>query len=84
VPFKRDEIDVSIDNGVLRLSAERQPEEAKGTEHLSERRYTRLERAFTLPSSVDASNVQARLQDGVLHLEIPETQESRARKIEVK
>ena len=82
--FKRDEIDVRIDNGVLRISAERKPEEHKGTRHVTERRYTRVERAFSLPTSVDESKVEARLQDGVLHLELPESEDHKPKRIEVK
>ena len=82
--FKRDEIDVSVENGVLRIQAERKPEETEGTEHLKERRYTRVERAFTLPAEVDDSDVDAKLQEGVLHLELPKSKESQPRRIEVK
>jgi HSP20 family protein len=82
--FKREEIDVSIDNGVLRISAERRPEEPKGTSHLNERRYTRVERVFTLPKPVDPVKVEAKLDGGVLHLELAESEESRPKRIEVK
>ncbi|NLF30444.1 MAG: Hsp20/alpha crystallin family protein [Planctomycetes bacterium] len=82
--FKRDEIEVSIENGMLHIVAERKPEEHKGTRHLTERRYTRVERAFTLPAEVDESKVQAKLDNGVLHLEMPEVEEKKARRIEVK
>jgi HSP20 family protein len=81
--FKREEIDVSIDNGMLTIKAERKPPETKGTKHLSERRYTRVERSFTLPSDVDESKVNAKLSDGVLHIELPETKESKAKHISV-
>lgn len=82
--FNRDEIDVSIENDVLRIRAERKPEEPKGTSHLRERRYTRVERAFTLPTSVDETTVDAKLEGGVLHLELPESEESKPKRIEVK
>jgi HSP20 family protein len=81
--FTRDEIDVTIDNGVLRITAERKPEETKGTSHLRERRFTRVERAFTLPTDVDDSQVQARLENGVLHLELQETEASKPKQIEI-
>lgn len=82
--FTKDEIDVSVDNGMLRIVAERQPEEHKGSKHRTERRYTRVERSFTLPAEVDESKVQAKLDKGVLHLEMPEMEERRAKRIEVK
>jgi HSP20 family molecular chaperone IbpA len=82
--FKRDEIDVDIQNGVLRISAERRDEAKKGTPYLSERCYRRVDRSFTLPVAVDESKVDAKLQEGVLHLEMPQTEESKPKRIEVK
>lgn len=82
--FKNNEIDVSIDNGVLNITAERKPEEHAGATHLSERRYTRVQRSFTLPTAVDESKVEAKLEEGVLHLELPETEESKPKQIQIK
>jgi HSP20 family protein len=82
--FRREEVDVNIDKGVLTITAERKPAEVKGTRHLTERCYTRVERSFTLPDPVDESKVNAKLDDGVLHLELPQTEESKPRRIEVK
>ena len=82
--FKRDEIDVSIDNGVLTITGERKPAETQGAKHLTERRYTRVDRSFNLPVPVDSDNVDASLDEGVLHLELPQTEESKPRRIEVK
>jgi HSP20 family protein len=82
--FQRDDIDISLQDGVLNISAERKAEEPEGTRHLTERRFTRVERAFTLPANVDEEGVDATLQDGVLHIELPKAQESKGRKIEVK
>ncbi len=89
--FKSDEVDVSIDRNMLRIVAERKEapqgkegKEKKGTPHLHERRFTRVERAFALPVEVDPSKAQAKLDNGVLHLEIPETEESKPHKIDVK
>lgn len=81
--FKRDEIDVSIDHGVLTITADRTPAETKGTKHLTERSCTHVERSFSLPAAVDESKVQAKLDDGVLHLELPQTEESKPTRIEV-
>ncbi|MFW6107169.1 MAG: Hsp20/alpha crystallin family protein [bacterium] len=81
--FARDEIDVNLDQGVLSITAERKSPERQGTKHLSERRYTRVERAFSLPTAVDEDNVQATLEDGVLRIELPKTAETKRRKIEI-
>ncbi|MFP4105944.1 MAG: Hsp20/alpha crystallin family protein, partial [Phycisphaerae bacterium] len=80
--FKAEEVDVNIDNGVLSISAERKLEETQGKSHLNERRYTRVERSFSLPCEIQESEIKARLNDGILHLELPEAEQSKPRKIE--
>ncbi len=84
--FKKDEIDVNFEKGVLTIKAERDVKEDKGNskKHLSERRFSRIQRSFSLPRTVDSSNVEAKLQDGVLHLKLNKTEESKPRRIEVK
>jgi HSP20 family protein len=82
--FKPEDIDVSLERGVLSISAERKAEEeGRGPRHLSERRFTRVERSFSLPSDVDPSKAEAKLEDGVLHIELPKTEESKQQKIKV-
>ncbi|MFI4860673.1 MAG: Hsp20/alpha crystallin family protein [Phycisphaerales bacterium JB063] len=88
--FAKDEVDVNIDQGVLTISAERKPTDrtdggAKpgGTMHVHERKYLRVARKFTLPSSVDPTNVDARLADGVLTLKLKKREEVKPRKIQV-
>lgn len=83
--FTKEQVDISIDHGLLTLSAQRDsqtPEE--GTTHLKERRFTRVRRQFTLPTSVDPTNVDAKLADGVLTLRLLKKEEVKPRKIEVK
>jgi len=81
--FSKDEIDVSLENGILSLTAERKEEEKKGKKHLHERRYQRVERRFNLPVDVDESNVKANFKDGVLHLEMPKSKEAQPKRITV-
>lgn len=83
--FKRDEIDVTFEQGVLTISAERRTsQENKGEPRLHERRYTRVTRSFRLPQSVDENKVDAKLQDGVLTLTLHKREEVKPRRIEVK
>src|SRR5213593_3386439 len=69
--FKKDEIDITLENQTLTISAERRSEQksggqGKGDLLLHERRYTRFLRSFTLPPTVDEQTVNAKLADGVL------------------
>jgi HSP20 family protein len=82
--FKRDEINVTLENGVLHIAAERKEEQKKGEAHLEERRFTRVARSFTLPNSVDENKVDAKYQDGVLRLTLNKREEVKPRKVEIK
>lgn len=82
--FSREQIEVSIEDGVLSIEARRQTPERKGEQHLQERRYTHVSRRFRLPQTVDTEKVGAQLADGVLTLTFPRREEVRPRRIEVK
>ncbi|QNN20941.1 Hsp20/alpha crystallin family protein [Planctomycetales bacterium ZRK34] len=82
--FKKDEVDVTLEAGVLTIIGQRKLEETKGEKHLTERRFTRVQRSFSLPSSVDEAKVEASLADGVLHVTLNKREEVKPRKITVK
>jgi HSP20 family protein len=84
---KPEDVNVTVENGVLTVSGEKKYEresadESKGS-RMVERRYGRFERALPLPQSVDADRGQAHYHHGVLTLELPKSAESRRRKIEI-
>ncbi len=82
--FRKDDITVTLEKGVLSIVGERKAEEPKGEKHLAERRYTKVSRSFTLPTPVDEASVEANLKDGVLSLKLHKRQEVKARRIEVR
>jgi HSP20 family protein len=86
--FKKDEIDITLENQTLTISAQRSQENRQGEQNkgellLHERRYTRFLRSFTLPPTVDEQTVNARLQDGVLTITLNKREETKPRKIQV-
>lgn len=84
--FAKDEVDVTLENQTLTISAERREKPENGAEGqylLNERRYTRFLRSFTLPPTVDESSVQARLADGILTVTVTKREETKPRKIAV-
>lgn len=82
--FTKDQVDVSIDNGILTIAAKRDAvKNEEGTTHLRERRFTRVHRQFTLPTTVDPTDVDAKLADGVLTLGLKKKEEVKPRKIQV-
>ena len=82
--FKREEINVTLEQGVLTIHAERSAEEKPGTPHLNERRFTRVSRSFRLGQAVDEAQVDATYEDGILRLTLPKREEIKPRRIEVK
>ena len=83
--FKKEQVEVSIDNGVLTIAAQREMPDNEGvTTHLHERRFTRIRRQFTLPTTVDTTDVEATLEDGVLKLTLNKKEDVKPRRIEVK
>src|SRR5688500_10955106 len=85
--FKKDEVDITLENQTLTISAERREsrnqEGNKGEHLLRERRYTRFLRSFTLPPTVDEQSVNAKLTDGVLTVTLNKREETKPRKISV-
>lgn len=85
--FKKDDVDITLENQTLTISAERREERQqkgeKGDLLLHERRYNRFLRSFTLPPTVDEQSVNAKLQDGVLTIVLNKREESKPRKIQV-
>jgi len=82
--FTNEQVNVTFENQVLSIIAERKPPQKKGDTHLTERRYTKVARSFTLPKTVDGQNIDARLNAGVLQLTLPKREEVKPRKIKIR
>ena len=83
--FKPDEIEVSIKDRRLILSGQTEAREEKEKENVlfTEWRSNRFFRQVTLPATVDADKVVARLKDGILDLKMPKAEERDATKVSV-
>jgi HSP20 family protein len=83
--MKREDIEVSIQDGALVISGERQEEKvAEGTEvHRQERFYGRFSRALTLPVAVSSDKVKAVYKDGILTVTLPKAEEAKPKQITV-
>jgi HSP20 family protein len=69
----------------LIIKGERKPcVPEKGVWHRQERAFGTFQRSLTLPFPVDADKVDARLENGVLHLKLTKHESARPRKIPVK
>ena len=79
-----EDVDVSVEDGTLTLSAERQVETPEGyTAHLRERGALKLRRSFALPRQVDPELIAARMSDGVLTLKMQKAEVPGPRQITV-
>ena len=75
---------VTFEDGILTVSGERQFERKDDRNyHRIERAYGSFTRQFTLPRSVDASQIVANYRNGVLDIEIPKKEESRPKQIQI-
>lgn len=83
--LSKDDIDITLEENVLKLSGERRWEQDVNEEqyHRIERSYGTFTRAFSLPSRVDATQVEASFKDGVLTVTVPKMEEAKPRKISI-
>ncbi|HHT00349.1 MAG TPA: Hsp20/alpha crystallin family protein [Thiomicrospira sp.] len=84
---KKKDINVEVKDNRLIISGERKTKkEVKEDDyHRVESSYGKFERSFTLPSNVDAENVDASSKDGVLEVVLPKKERSKkAKTVEVK
>jgi HSP20 family protein len=79
------DLDVSVENHTLTVKGERKfaQEEKQENFHRIERRYGSFFRAFTLPSTIDTENVDAKYEAGVLKLELKKKPEAQPKQIKV-
>lgn len=83
--FERENINVTLEQGVLTVTGNRsgEREESEGEYHLRERRTGRFQRSFRMPESVNVDDVEAHFSNGILEVRMPKAAEARSRKIEV-
>jgi HSP20 family protein len=83
--MRQEDLNIQIENRTLTVQGERKfdREEKQENFHRVEHRYGTFFRSFTLPNTVDAENVQASYDAGVLKLEFPKRAEAKPRQIKV-
>lgn len=83
---KKEDIDISMRDGVLTLSAETRDESEevdKGRLIRRERRYGRFARSMSFGASVDEAGITARYGDGILTVIVPKIAPRQAEKINI-
>ncbi len=83
---KREEVKITFENNVLTVQAERKPYELPQDARilLNEMRVLEFKRSLRLPIRIDVENIAAELQNGVLRISLPKSEEAKPKQIEVK
>jgi HSP20 family protein len=84
--LKREDVEITLENGVITIRGERKFEKDVKEEnyHRIERSYGAFSRSFTLARNVQSDKVKATFTDGVLHVDLPKSEEARPRRIDIK
>lgn len=83
---KKDDVKISVENGMLTLSGERRQEkEEKGKNFLRrETQYGAFERSFMLPEAIHPEQIKAGHSDGLLTITLPKPEHKKSRGVNVK
>src|SRR3954470_6914363 len=79
------DINISLENNTLTVSGERKFEKNEKEEnfHRIERRYGAFTRSFTLPNTVDAEEVNAGYENGILSIQLAKKAEAKPKQIKI-
>lgn len=83
--MKKEDVKVTVENGVLRISGERKAEKEEKNKkyHRVERSYGTFLRVFALPEGADGEKVSADYKEGVLTVRLPKTETAKPKAIDV-
>lgn len=84
--YDRDDIDVTVEDRRLTISAEREREETEKAEeefHRRERSFRRQTRTIRLPADIDKEATSATYQNGVLEITLPKAEEETGHTVEI-
>lgn len=83
---KKEDIDISVEDGVLSVSAVRKykNELTRDDYYISESAFGKFERRYVLPDNVDTESVDAEFNDGRLEISLQKHEKAKARAISIK
>jgi HSP20 family protein len=81
-----EDLDITLEDGLLTIQGERQfaHDSSEQQFHRVERRYGAFRRAITLPAQVQAEQIQASFDNGVLQIVVPKMEEAKPKRIQVR
>jgi len=83
---KREDVTLEIHGDMLEVRGQKRSEREEKDEHrrIVERSYGSFSRHFVLPANADRGRIEARFQEGVLTIEIPKSEESKPKQVEIR
>jgi HSP20 family protein len=84
--IKPEDLDITMEDGLLTIQGERQftQESSEQQFHRVERRYGAFRRSITLPAQVQAEQIEATVDNGVLQIMVPKLEEAKPKRIQVR
>jgi HSP20 family protein len=81
----KDDVEIEVSDGVLTISGERKTEHTEREDgyHRVERAYGSFSRSLSLPDGIDAEQVKADFDKGVLEVRIPKPAERRPHRVQI-
>ena len=84
--LKPEDLDITMEDGLLTIKGERQftAESSEQQFHRVERRYGAFRRSITLPAQVQAEQIEASFDNGVLQIVVPKMEEATPKRIQIR
>ena len=81
-----DDLEITMEDGLLTIQGERHfaHDSSEQQFHRVERRYGAFRRSITLPAQVQAEQIQASADNGVLQIVVPKMEEAKPKRIQVR
>jgi HSP20 family protein len=81
-----DDLQITMEDGLLTIQGERQfaHDSSEQQFHRVERRYGAFRRSITLPAQVQAEQIEATFENGVLQIVVPKMEEATPKRIQVR
>ena len=82
--MRKEDIEISLQDGMLTISGERKDETAEGDKNARTERFVgKFRRSISLPTRVDSNKVNANYKDGILTVTLPKAEEVKPKQIQV-
>ena len=81
-----DDLEITLEDGLLTIQGERHfaHDSSEQQFHRIERRYGAFRRSITLPAQVQAEQIEASFENGVLQIVVPKMEEAKPKRIQVR